>query len=209
MANKGGGGRRPHGGGESRRRRRSAGEGDAPVLPFSPHFALPRKEGHGPASGRDEARGLQPPPPPRPPPGGSRHRPPCDLHSHVTSFGTNPFLVAPSLVACLPLTNEDEGAGQIGMTAKGEALVKTEGEEKDETGGRIGREKRGEEPAHRWVLLLLLQITGGGDWLDPLGFELRERGACEASCFLDEGARKALGRDWIGGRRGLRSAAVF
>ena len=73
----GGGGRRPHGGGESRRRRRSAGEGDAPVLPFSPHFALPRKEGHGPASGRDEARVLQPPPPPpppRPPPAGSRHQ---------------------------------------------------------------------------------------------------------------------------------------
>lgn len=49
------------------------------------------------------------------------------------------------------------------------------------TGGRIGREKRGEEPAHRRVLLLLLQIA---------------RGAWEAACFLGE---EALGRCWIWG----------
>ena len=47
------------------------------------------------------------------------------------------------------------------------------------------------------VLLLLLHIAGG------------ERGASEAACFLDKGARRCSGAVGSVGRWGLHYAAVF
>ena len=49
------------------------------------------------------------------------------------------------------------------------------------------------------VLLLLLQIAGGDDWLELLGFELWERGASKVACFLDKGTRRRSGATGSGG----------
>lgn len=59
------------------------------------------------------------------------------------------------------------------------------------------------------VLLLLLQIAGGDDWLELLGFELWERGASKVACFLDKGTRRRSGATGSGGEEDCAMLLFF